>query len=80
MLGLSFIGGSILEIVTLRSQKELLLTTLRLLGIEQLPRSNLMEDALGKQAAAENMGAEPGTTFARLCNACNIPSRQPEAN
>ena len=33
LLGLSFIGGSILEIVTLRSQKEHLLETLRLLNI-----------------------------------------------
>lgn len=49
LLGLSFIGGSVLEIVTLKSQKDKLVDTLRLLGIEPMRNFDVMDDALKKQ-------------------------------
>lgn len=51
LLGLSFIGGSILEIVTLKSQKQNLVETLRLLGVQPMPNFCMTDDALKKQTS-----------------------------
>ncbi|PXF46499.1 hypothetical protein BWQ96_03734 [Gracilariopsis chorda] len=49
LLGLSYIGGSILEIITLKSHKHRLIETLQLLGLQHMANFSIRDDAMKKQ-------------------------------
>jgi len=48
LLGLSFLGGSILEVVTADAQKARLVHTMRLMGIQELTAFSIFDDSLKK--------------------------------
>ncbi|KAI0562920.1 Endonuclease-reverse transcriptase [Gracilaria domingensis] len=48
LLGLSYIGGSILEIVTTKSEKQNLIETIQLLGLQHMPSFAITDDSLKK--------------------------------
>jgi len=49
LLGLSFVGGSVLEVLTDEAQKRRLVNTKRLLGIHELPDVPMFEDSPKKE-------------------------------
>lgn len=49
LLGLSYVGGSILETITIKAQKANLEEILQLLGLQLLPSFSMTEDALKRE-------------------------------